>query len=30
VRDDERVRAIRSLQDLYNYLTLIRSEQNKG
>jgi acyl carrier protein len=30
VRDDERVRAIRTMQDLYNYLILIRSEQNKG
>ncbi len=30
VRDDERVRAIRTLQDLYNYLILIRTEQNKG
>ncbi len=30
VRDDERVRAIRSLQDLYNYLILIRTEQNKA
>jgi acyl carrier protein len=30
VRDDERVRAIRSMQDLYNYLILIRSEQKLG
>jgi acyl carrier protein len=30
VRDDERVRAIRSMQDLYNYLILIRGEQNKA
>jgi acyl carrier protein len=30
VRDDERVRSIRTLQDLYNYLTLIRAEQNKS
>ena len=30
VRDDERVRSIRSMQDLYSYLTLIRTEQNKG
>jgi len=30
VRDDERVRSIRTLQDLYNYLILIRAEQNKG
>jgi acyl carrier protein len=28
IRDDERVRSIRSLQDLYNYLILIRSEKN--
>jgi acyl carrier protein len=30
VRDDERIRSIRSLQDVYNYLITIRSEQNKG
>jgi acyl carrier protein len=30
VRDDERVRSIRTLSDLYNYLILIRTEQNKG
>ncbi len=30
VRDDERVRSIRSMQDLYNYLILIRGEQNKS
>jgi acyl carrier protein len=30
VRDDERVRSIRTLGDLYNYLILIRAEQNKG
>ena len=30
VRDDERVRSIRTLADLYNYLILIRAEQNKG
>jgi acyl carrier protein len=30
VRDDERIRSIRTLQDLYNYLITIRSEQNKG
>jgi acyl carrier protein len=30
VRDDQRVRSIRTLADLYNYLTLIRTEQNKG
>jgi acyl carrier protein len=29
VRDDERVRSIRSMQDLYNYLILIRGEQGK-
>ncbi|HEX4055327.1 MAG TPA: phosphopantetheine-binding protein [Tepidisphaeraceae bacterium] len=27
VRDDERVRSIRTMQDLYNYLILIKSEQ---
>ncbi len=30
VRDDERVRSIRTLQDLYNFLIMIRAEQNKG
>ena len=30
VRDDERVRAIRTMQDLYNYLILIRTEQKKA
>ncbi len=30
VRDDERVRSIRTMRDLYNYLILIRNEQNKG
>jgi acyl carrier protein len=30
VRDDERIRSIRSMQDLYNYLILIRGEQKKG
>jgi acyl carrier protein len=30
VRDDERIRSIRSMQDLYNYLILIRTEQKKG
>ena len=30
VRDDERVRSIRTLQDLYTYLSMIRAEQNKG
>jgi len=30
VRDDERVRSIRTMQDLYNYLILIREEQNKA
>jgi acyl carrier protein len=30
VRDDERVRSIRSMRDLYNYLILIRGEQQKA
>jgi acyl carrier protein len=30
VRDDERVRSIRTMQDLYNYLMLIRNEQKKA
>ena len=30
VRDDERVRSIRTLQDLYIYLGMIQAEQNKG
>jgi acyl carrier protein len=30
VRDDERVRSIRSMRDLYNYLILIRSEQHRA
>lgn len=30
VRDDERVRSIRSMADLYNYLILIRGEQKKA
>ena len=30
VRDDERVRSIRSMQDLYTYLILIRGEQNRN
>jgi acyl carrier protein len=30
VRDDDRVRSIRSMQDLYNYLILIRGEQKKA
>lgn len=30
VRDDERVRSIRTLQDLYSYLAIIRTEQNKA
>jgi acyl carrier protein len=30
VRDDERVRSIRTLQDLYSYLMIIRAEQNKA
>jgi acyl carrier protein len=29
VRDDQRVRSIRTLQDLYNYLIVIREEQKK-
>ena len=30
VRDDERIRSIRSMQDLYTYLTIIRNEQKKA
>jgi acyl carrier protein len=30
VRDDERIRSIRTMQDLYSYLALIRSEQKKA
>lgn len=30
VRDDERVRSIRTMEDLYNYLIMIKAEQNKG
>ena len=30
VRDDERVRSIRTLQDLYNYLMAIQTEQKKA
>jgi acyl carrier protein len=30
VRDDERIRSIRTLQNLYDYLILIRNEQNKA
>jgi acyl carrier protein len=30
VRDDMRVRSIRTLADLYNYLALIQSEQRKA
>jgi acyl carrier protein len=30
VRDDERVRSIRTMQDLYNYLIVIRNEQKKA
>ncbi|MGD0767643.1 MAG: DUF1493 family protein [Tepidisphaeraceae bacterium] len=30
VRDDERIRSIRSMQDLYNYLSMIRNEQKKA
>ncbi|HUB28018.1 MAG TPA: acyl carrier protein [Tepidisphaeraceae bacterium] len=29
VRDDDRVRSIRTMQDLYNYLIAIRNEQKK-
>jgi acyl carrier protein len=30
VRDDERVRAIRTMEDLYKYLIIIRNEQTKA
>jgi acyl carrier protein len=30
VRDDERVRAIRTMDDLYKYLIIIRNEQTKA
>ncbi|HWE04092.1 MAG TPA: phosphopantetheine-binding protein [Tepidisphaeraceae bacterium] len=30
LRDDQRVHSIRTMQDLYSYLILIRNEQNKG
>jgi acyl carrier protein len=30
VRDDERVRSIRTMQDLYSYLIMIRNEQKKA
>jgi acyl carrier protein len=30
VRDDERVRSIRTMQDLYSYLMIIRNEQKKA
>jgi len=30
VRNDDRVRSIRSMQDLYNYLIMIRGEQKKA
>jgi acyl carrier protein len=30
VRDDERVRAIRTLQDLYTYLIMVKAEQKKA
>ncbi len=30
VRDDERIRSIRTLQDLYKYLIMIRDEQKKA
>ncbi|MGD0461153.1 MAG: phosphopantetheine-binding protein [Tepidisphaeraceae bacterium] len=29
VRDDERVRSIRSMQDLYSYLIMVKAEQKK-
>ena len=29
VRDDERIRSIRTMQNLYDYLIAIRQEQNK-
>jgi acyl carrier protein len=30
VRDDERVRSIRTLQDLYTYLIMVKAEQKKA
>ncbi len=30
VRDDERIRSIRSLQDLYTYLIMVKAEQKKA
>jgi acyl carrier protein len=30
VRDDERIRSIRSLQDLYSYLIMVKAEQKKA
>ena len=30
VRDDERIRSIRTMQDLYNYLIMIMNEQKKA
>jgi acyl carrier protein len=30
VRDDERIRSIRSMQDLYSYLILVKAEQKKA
>jgi acyl carrier protein len=30
VRDDERVRGIRTLQDLYTYLIMVKAEQKKA
>ncbi|MGD0540070.1 MAG: phosphopantetheine-binding protein [Tepidisphaeraceae bacterium] len=30
VRDDERIRSIRSMQDLYTYLIMVKAEQKKA
>jgi acyl carrier protein len=30
VRDDERIRSIRTLQDLYTYLIMVKAEQKKA
>jgi acyl carrier protein len=30
VRDDERIRSIRSMQDLYSYLIMVKAEQKKA
>jgi acyl carrier protein len=29
VRDDERIRSVRTLQDLYSYLIVVKAEQRK-